>query len=104
VGHLAKPAGRRLGGSVNLFWSENFSFFYNKKKYKKTLILFRYLNIVFCVFQKYLRRIGYYRLLSTQHVYNIGGLSSEVLRIDFSFFDYFNMFSTISKPVLKKNY
>jgi len=31
MGHLVNPIGKRIGGCGNIFWSNNFSFFFDQK-------------------------------------------------------------------------
>jgi hypothetical protein len=92
MGHLVNIIGQRVG-KRRQFWSQNVSFFYNKKMLKKMTILFSYLNLLLKSFSRYLRKIYNIPFANMKHGYNLRGVEGKRnFIISYNIFDYFERF------------
>lgn len=89
MGQIANLLGMRVGKKGGFFWSNNFSFFFDGRRYKKLTHLFRYLDWVFKYLQFSTHRIyskPVFMSLTKNHNF-IGMGEAKSLIIDLTFYD-----------------
>jgi hypothetical protein len=104
MGHLMNPTGRRIGWDI--FWSQNFSYFYNQNKYKKYVNLQRVTSYL-------LKRIAFLisklvkgtNLITVRKQYSFLGKDRSIFFIKWGLYDYQENFNKyiIEKEIKKKN-
>jgi hypothetical protein len=99
MGHLVNIRGQRVGKKKQ-FWSDNLSFFYNRKLLKRMTILFPYLSIILKHLSQFLRKVYNRPFAPMKPAYNIkGSEGGRELVITYNVFDYFESFRGMPRSV-----